>query len=84
MGGFRLDRLNDDARQTQELHDIDFGVLDRTSEDANKPKRGFVNGHRRGRDLRPASERLRQSVGLWLSGDVSTIADASRTITSRR
>src|SRR5262249_35839271 len=36
MGGFRLNRLNGDARQAQELHDVRLGVLDREFENTGK------------------------------------------------
>jgi hypothetical protein len=69
MGGFRLDGVNDDARQAQELHDVRLGVLDRTPEDADKPQCCFVNRHRRVviSDARPSAS-IRAS-GLRLSGD---------------
>src|SRR6185437_16162058 len=70
MGGFRLDRLNGDARQAQELHDIRLRVLDGAPENAVKPKRGFVNRHRRrhalGLAVEPSSgRRLRALRRGW-------------------
>ena len=68
MDGFRLDRLNDDARQTQELHDGPFGLSNPTAALPSNSQSRLINCDGRSRRASSLIERRNQESRPRLTG----------------